>query len=202
MEDSECLTCVEKLGPFPPDEFERLGCLTSLKILDTAPDVQFDRVTSLASSIFSVPIALVSLLDKDRQWFKSNHGLGAVRETSRQISFCKHVIMPDAPDVTVVLDALADARFSANPLVLGWPHIRFYAGAPLRVLRDGVTRKIGTLCLIDTAREHGGGGARAHFGVKEKQVGCAASGRDWSRRRGDCWIAIHPPSRARLSVVH
>ncbi|WP_036193514.1 GAF domain-containing sensor histidine kinase [Marinobacter daepoensis] len=127
----------------PPEEPQRLSALEATKLLDTPPEERFDRVTRLAASLFDVPIALVSLVDRDRQWFKSCYGLG-VRETGRDISFCGHAILKS--EAFVVSDALADERFSDNPLVTGEPRIRFYAGAPLE---DRSGFRIGTLCIID-----------------------------------------------------
>lgn len=115
-------------------------------MLDTPPEERFDSLTAYAAATFQVPIALVSLVDVNRQWFKSRCGLGA-QETSRDVSFCGHAI--DQTDLLVVDDALLDERFADNPLVIGEPHIRFYAGAPLR-LRDGT--QPGTFCLIDRKR--------------------------------------------------
>jgi GAF domain-containing protein len=130
----------------PPDEARRLGALRDLLVLDTPPEERFDSLTAYASSYFDVPIALVSLVDEGRQWFKSRCGLDA-SETGRDVSFCGHTILRD--DVMVVEDAHADPRFADNPLVTGDPFIRFYAGAPLR-LRDGT--QPGTFCLIDRKR--------------------------------------------------
>lgn len=130
---------------FPEDESTRIATLQSLKVLDTPPEERFDRLTRLAARLFNVPIALVSLIDTNRQWFKSCIGL-PVTETPRGISFCGHAILGD--DVFVIPNALADERFGNNPLVTGAPYIRFYAGCPLRVA-DG--SKLGTLCLIDTS---------------------------------------------------
>lgn len=152
--------------------------LRSLELLDTPRDQEFERITALCGTALNVPICLVSLVDERRQWFLSNRGLGETRETGREIAFCAHSIMPDAAtrmhkEIMVVRDALADDRFKDSALVQGWPHIRFYAGAPLLVGgEDGVKRAIGTLCVIDTAVEHGGTGARTEtgWGVREKQI--------------------------------
>ena len=128
----------------PEDEEERLAALHRLDILDTAPEPRFDLLARIAADTFQVPIALVSLVDRDRQWFKSNIGLEN-RETHRDASFCAHAILRD--EVMVVPDTLVDERFADNPLVTGAPRIRFYAGCPLR-LPDG--HRVGTLCLIDS----------------------------------------------------
>lgn len=129
--------------PTPPDEARRIAALRASEILDTPAEERFDRLTRLARRLFDVPIALVSLVDENRQWFKSCIGLGA-SETPRDISFCGHAILDDG--TLVVPDTLADARFRDNPLVTGEPYIRFYAGRPLRVT-DG--SRLGTLCIID-----------------------------------------------------
>lgn len=128
----------------PQNEAIRLQVLRELDILDTPPEERFDRLTRLAQSIFSADIALVSLIDADRQWFKSKQGLDTC-ETERDISFCAHAILE--PDIFHIPNALSDQRFADNPLVTGPPHIRFYAGAPLRP--DG-KNSIGTLCIIDS----------------------------------------------------
>lgn len=126
----------------PPEEHTRLETLWSLHVLDTPPEERFDRLTRLARRIFNVPIALVSLVDQKRQWFKSCMGLDAT-ETSREVSFCGHAILGNS--VFVVPNALEDERFADNPLVTSDPNIRFYAGCPLVV--NGA--KLGTLCIID-----------------------------------------------------
>ena len=133
-----------KIPDIPDDEQARLKTLRSLKILDTAPEERFDRLTRMARRIFGVPIALVSLVDENRQWFKSRDGLD-VSETVRDFSFCGHAILGD--DVFIVPDATKDARFADNPLVTSEPYIQFYAGCPLKY-SDG--SKLGTLCVLDT----------------------------------------------------
>jgi diguanylate cyclase (GGDEF)-like protein len=131
--------------PVPSDESKRLQTLRDLRLLDTPPEERFDRVTRLAKQLFATEIALVSLVDADRQWFKSRQGLDA-EETPRDISFCGHAIVDDDP--LIVDDAAADPRFSDNPLVCGDPNIRFYAGHPVSA-PDG--SRIGTLCVIDSS---------------------------------------------------
>jgi diguanylate cyclase (GGDEF)-like protein len=127
----------------PADEASRLATLVSLKILDTRPEERFDRYTRLAKKLFKVPIALVTLVDQDRQWFKSRQGL-EVSETPRDVSFCGHAILDDKP--LIIKDARADKRFADNPLVTQKPNIRFYAGRSIKA-PDG--SRIGTLCVID-----------------------------------------------------
>jgi diguanylate cyclase (GGDEF)-like protein len=132
----------------PGNEAERLHALRTLQILDTSHEERFDRVTRMAKRMFDVEISLVSLVDEDRQWFKSTQGLDA-SETSREISFCGHAINQDG--LFIIPNAVEDVRFSDNPLVTQAPNIRFYAGYPLK-LRQGIN--LGTLCLIDSKPKH------------------------------------------------
>jgi GGDEF domain-containing protein len=129
--------------PLPSNEDARVATLRVLQILDTDPDERFDRITRMARRIFQVPIALVSLVDADRLWFKSSQGLD-LREAPRDTSFCGHAIL--AEDILLIPDALLDPRFADNPIVTGPPHVRFYAGCPVR---SPSGHRLGTLCLID-----------------------------------------------------
>jgi len=133
------------LLPYPDDETGRLAALAQLRILDSASEQVFDDLVTLASEICGTPIALVSLIDQDRQWFKARVGLRAT-ETPRDLAFCGHAIV-DPARVFTVTDAKADRRFADNALVTGDPHIRFYAGAPI-VTEEG--HALGTVCVIDT----------------------------------------------------
>lgn len=132
-------------APIPANEDDRLHALRQLLILDTPPEERFDRIVSFASQEFDMPMALITLVDADRQWFKASVGLN-VCETARDVSFCGHAIMSD--ETMVVADATKDQRFFDNPFVIAEPHVRFYVGAPL-TLPSG--QNVGTLCLIDSS---------------------------------------------------
>ncbi|HSZ57149.1 MAG TPA: GAF domain-containing SpoIIE family protein phosphatase [Tepidisphaeraceae bacterium] len=127
----------------PVDEAERLAELQALEVLDTPAEDRFNRIVELAARVFHVPIAYVSLIDADRQWFKARCGIEAV-QTSRDVSFCAHTILQDEP--LIVNDTLLDPRFCDSPLVVDEPHIRFYAGHPLA---GPGGHNVGTLCLAD-----------------------------------------------------
>ena len=133
-----------RVPPTAPDEEQRLRDLVCLRILDTAPEPRFDRITRVACHLFQVPISTVALIDRDRQWFKSRQGVQAT-QIPRSISLCGHAILQNG--LFVVENASTDNRFSDNPLVTGPPSIRFYAGVPLSAPSG---RKVGTLCIIDS----------------------------------------------------
>lgn len=133
-----------QVPPLPEEESERQKTLDQTGLLNSGSEARFDRITRLAQQIFSVPIALISLVDRDRQWFKSRQGLDA-QQTPREISFCGHAILNS--EIFVIENALVDQRFCDNPLVMATPDIRFYAGAPLHSAKG---YRIGTLCLIDS----------------------------------------------------
>jgi len=127
----------------PDNELLRLKALHDLHILDTPPEALFDDLTELTAQICKAPIVLVSLVDENRQWFKSAHGLD-IKETHRDLAFCGHAILQD--DIFEIEDSFNDPRFFDNPLAMGNPHVRFYAAVPLKTLEG---YNVGTLCAID-----------------------------------------------------
>jgi GAF domain-containing protein len=131
-------------APIPANEVERLAALYRYRILDTPPEAAFDRITTLAARLFDIPIALVSLVDKSRAWFKSCHGFN-LSEVPRDATICSFALLYN--QVLVVPDTRQDERFACNPFVQSEPGVRFYAGAPL-VTHDGFN--LGTLCLLDS----------------------------------------------------
>lgn len=133
-----------KIAKLPEDEKDRLEALRNLRILDTPMEQSFEKITRLVQKLFEMPIVNITLVDEHRQWFKSTQGL-SITETSREVAFCSHAILED--NVLVVNDALNDERFRDNPLVVGNPNIRFYAGCPVR---ERTNYKVGTLCMIDS----------------------------------------------------
>ncbi len=142
----------------PSNEVQRLEELCSLGVLDTPAEERFDRITRTAQTMFAVPIALISLIDKNRQWFKSKQGL-ATEQTPRNISFCGHAILGDG--AFVIENADIDPRFMDNPLVTAAPFVKFYAGVPLLGPKGN---KLGTLCIIDNVPRHIDSGAIAALG--------------------------------------
>lgn len=131
------------IAPKPPDEVARIKALQEMGILDTPINPVFERITRLTKQMFDVPVVAISIIDSERQWFKSTQGLN-VCENDLNTSFCSHAILQD--DIFIVPDALKDERFADSPIVTEDPHVRYYAGCPVRS-EDG--HKIGTLCIID-----------------------------------------------------
>jgi sigma-B regulation protein RsbU (phosphoserine phosphatase) len=156
-------------APIPHNDRERLAALDALQLLDTPHEERFDRITRLLTLTLDVPIAYISLISAERQWFKSTQGLGCSRQTPRDISFCGHAILAD--HMLVVPDARLDERFHDNPLVTGDPWIRFYAGQPLEG-PDG--HKVGTLCIADrrprTLNDHEATVLRELAGIVEREL--------------------------------
>ncbi len=137
-------TCRWEPATLPPDELDRLDALYDLNVLDTVPEERFDRTTRIAAALFDVPVALVTLIDANRQWFKSSVGSDGMQQSPRDVAFCAHTILGE--EILEVPDAAIDDRFADNPAVAGEPRIRFYAGVPLKAPSG---HNVGTLCLID-----------------------------------------------------
>ena len=135
---------VYEVAALPHNEAERMQTLRNMDVLDTPFEEVFNKIVELAAHLCGTPIALISLIDENRQWFKANYGLSGAIQTPREDAFCAHTILQR--DVMEVIDARADPRFAQNPLVTGSPEIRFYAAAPL-IVDDGIA--LGTLCVID-----------------------------------------------------
>ena len=150
--------------PIPENEAERLNTLRGYEILDTHPEDRFDDLTRLAALICSTPISLISLVDEDRQWFKSKTGL-EVCQTPREEAFRAHAIM--SPELLLVPDATRDPRFANNPLVLGELHVRFYAGAPLTAPNG---HHLGALCVIDRVPRQLSGEQQESLRILGRQV--------------------------------
>ena len=130
--------------PLPADETARQATLDAYRILDTPREAAYDDLVEIAAAICDVPMAVITLVDRERQWFKAAHGIDAT-QTAREVAFCAHAIL-DPAETMIVRDARGDARFSGNPMVNGVPNVRFYAGAPLRAA-DG--QPMGTFCVLD-----------------------------------------------------
>ncbi|MFC4170785.1 GAF domain-containing protein [Microvirga sp. GCM10011540] len=160
--------------PVGPHEEERLTALLETGILDTASDPAFDAITGEAQRHFDVPMCLVTLLDRDRQWIKSAQGI-CLPETPRDIAFCNYTILSD--EVFVVEDARADDRFKSNPAVTGDMGIRFYAGAPLIYMKN---IRLGALCLLDTKPRTFSRGDRAELQIYAERVVAEIAAREFT----------------------
>jgi len=163
--------------PLPENEQQRLNALRRYRILDTGAEEALDHLTRMAATLCEVPISLVSLVDEERQWFKSRVGLEA-EETSREVSFCAHAIAKDNQELFTVPDALKDERFHDNPLVTGEPRIRFYAGQPI-FSKDGLP--LGTLCLIDRVPKTLTAAQQEHLQGLARVVEHTLESRMWAR---------------------
>ncbi|QXP65017.1 ATP-binding protein [Polaribacter sp. HaHaR_3_91] len=155
-----------EIARIPQNEQERLDVLKSYNILDSLPEDEYDAITKIASSICNTSIALVSIIDKNRQWFKSTHGIEGVTETPRDVAFCSHAIL-DPNELFIINDASKDKRFFDNPLTINEPNVIFYAGAPLNS-SEGVP--LGTLCVIDNKPKILTGNQKDSLKLLSKQV--------------------------------
>ncbi len=187
--------------PFSSEEMRRLAALRELGVLDTLPEAAFDTITATAAQLCGVPIALISLVDAQRQWFKSNFGLHGATETPRDVAFCDHAIRDDM--LFEVEDATRDPRFAENPLVTGAPDIRFYAGAPI-VMPGG--ERIGTVCVIDRAPHHLDEHQRATLGHLATIVGSMLAQRrqllDTTSRLAESELRVRRLYEATPAILH
>lgn len=156
----------------PANEAERLATLHSLNILDTPPEERFDLISIYAASLFNVPITVISLVDAHRNWHKSMHGI-SMSEAPRGLGFCGHAILQKS--IFEISDTREDVRFADNPLVLGPPNVRFYAGYPL-TMKNG--HCVGTLCLIDTMPKRLSEWEREHLATLAAMVEAELQGED------------------------
>ena len=144
-----------------PDERERITALRAQGILDPNPSECFDRIATLVSRVLECPLAIISFVDSERAWFKSNVGLENISEVHRNESMCSVAILPGAPEVTAVLGASRNETYRAHPVVTGPPFVRFYAGAPIRITHDGKLYKLGMVCVASKK-------PRARFDLRDK----------------------------------
>ena len=180
-------------APLPRNEQKRLKVLWQYEVLDTVPEAVFDELTELAARICQAPIALISFVDEDRQWFKSKTGI-TLQETSRDVSFCAHAITQ--PDLFIVPDAASDPRFCRNPLVTSDPRIRFYAGAPL-ITPDG--HALGTLCVIDKVPRELNQDQQAALRILARHV---VTQLELRRRSQAATVKIQRPDPTRQQIEH
>jgi GAF domain-containing protein len=187
------------IAPIPSNEARRLKVLWQYEVLDTVPEEVFDDLTELAARICEAPIALITLVDEQRQWFLSQVGV-SLKETSRDVSFCAHAILQ--PDLFIVADATRDERFARNPLVTSDPKIRFYAGTPL-ITPDG--HALGTLCVLDKVPRDLGDDQKQALRILARHVMTQLELRRRSRElaltREDCEKARRDLEKARAQLT-
>lgn len=185
-------------APFPKNEARRIEILWQYDILDTPPEKSFDELTSLAAYICEAPVALISLVDENRQWFKSKVGL-SLKETNRDISMCAHAILQKG--LTIVPDTTQDVRFKDNPFVVSEPKIRFYAGAPL-ITPSGLV--LGTLCVIDKVPRRLTKDQKEALGILSRhvvaQLELRRQSRELGRSRTDCEQLKKDLAKARAEI--
>jgi GAF domain-containing protein len=185
-------------APFPKSEAKRIEILWQYDVLDTPPEKSFDELTSLAAYICEAPVALITLVDEDRQWFKSKVGI-SLKETSRDISMCAHAILQK--NLLIVPDATQDKRFKDNPFVVSEPKIRFYAGAPLI---SPAGQALGTLCVIDKVPRELTGDQKEALRILARhvmaQLELRRQTRELGRSRDDCEQLRKDLARARAEI--